>query len=177
MCVSDQEYVAHQFNINIYSMECNNLWKDYLFPRLNSESFSRHRCFVGYWNETIFPREIHLQNIKHIVIFSNVSYMFYCKILIWRKIWNLLIFLSKANSLMLVYWGKYSQTYKAMVIHSKSLMFLLPYIKNIMEEEKIFFGMQPLTLISLLQTHPLNNNESTMYYRISKPSFSITKII
>ena len=58
-----------------------------------------------------------------------------------------------------------------MVIYSKSIIFLLPYIKNIMEEEKIFFGMQPLTLISLLQTHPLNNNESTMYYEILKPSF------
>ena len=31
--------------------------------------------------------------------------------------------------------------------------------------------MKPLTLISLLQTHPLNNNESTKYYEISKPSF------
>ena len=72
---------------------------------------------------------------------------------------------------MLVYRGKYKQKYNAMVIHSKSMMFLLPYIKNIMEEEKIFLGMQPLTLISLLQTHPLNNNESTMYYEILKPSF------
>ena len=59
-----------------------------------------------------------------------------------------------------------------MVIHSKSLMFLLPYIKNIMEEEKnLLWNETTLTLISLLQTHPLNNNESTKYYEISKPSF------